>query len=112
MCWLNLYANRKQTEKDLRCDVIGCATEGPSGVALHHALSTHPKVCYLCVPFTVQQDIIQLKISSDRGEREQEQNKYEQTGTYGLYKVLICVFYLYIMPWLCKKKRPMAISAA
>lgn len=50
--------------RNLRSDVVWSSTEGPCGVPLHHALPAHAKVGNLDVPLTVQQDVIQLQIST------------------------------------------------
>lgn len=56
----------------LRGNVVRGATEGACGVALKHALSAHPKVCYLDVAFAVKQHIIQLQIPDTVRGRERD----------------------------------------
>ncbi len=53
------------SSQNLRCNVVGCATEGGSGVPRSQPLFTHPIICQLNVTVSIQQYIVQLQISID-----------------------------------------------
>lgn len=67
---------RGQESAYLRSNVVGRPAERACRVALKHALSAHAEVSYLNVALAVEQNIIQLQIPSDRGDRSHRYNSF------------------------------------
>jgi len=50
--------------RNLGSDVVGCATERSRGPVRRHSFLTHTEVSQLYVSLTIQQNVVQLQISS------------------------------------------------